>query len=162
MTQYWPATFVQGLSESTKAVQDAFEQVSSIYLIMEGFVLGLALLIAFNTANINSDELVRDHATMFAYGVSVLRVLGNLAVEGLVLGSLAAVMGVVLGYGLLLWMLLALMPESYPDMVINLAVNVPQAAAVLAAGVLAVAIAPVFTVRKLRRIYIPGELRVLE
>ena len=57
MTQYWPATFVQGLSESTKAVQDAFEQVSSIYLIMEGFVLGLALLIAFNTANINSDEL---------------------------------------------------------------------------------------------------------
>ena len=95
-------------------------------------------------------------------GVSVLRVLGNLAVEGLVLGSLAAVMGVVLGYGLLLWMLIVLMPESYPDMVINLAVNVPQAAAVLAAGVLAVAIAPVFTVRKLRRIYIPGELRVLE
>ena len=144
------------MSESTKAVQDAFEQVSSIYLIMEGFVLGLALLIAF----VNSDERVRDHATMFAYGVSVLRVLGNLAVEGLVL--VAAVMGVVLGYGLLLWMLLALMPESYPDMVINLAVNVPQAAAVLAAGVLAVAIAPVFTVRKLRRMYIPGELRVLE
>ena len=78
---------MQGLSESTKAVQEAFEQVSSINLIMEGFVLG---------------------------------------------------------YGLLLWMLLVLLPESYPDMVINLAVNVPQAAAVLAAGVLAVAIAPVF------------------
>ena len=153
---------MQGLSESTKAVQDAFEQVSSIYLIMEGFVLGLALLIAFNTANINSDERVRDHATMFAYGVSVLRVLGNLAVEGLVLGTLAAVMGVVLGYGLLLWMLLVLVPESYPDMAINLAVNVPQAAAILAAGVLAVAIAPVFTVRKLRRMYIPGALRVQE
>ena len=96
---------MQGLSESTKAVQDAFEQVSSIHLIMEGFVLG---------------------------------------------------------YGLLLWMLLVLLPESYPDMVINLAVNVPQASAILVAGVLAVAIAPVFTVRKLRRMYIPGALRVLE
>ena len=150
------------MSESTKAVQDAFEQVSSIYLIMEGFVLGLALLIAFDIANINSDERVRDHATMFAYGVSVLRALGNLAVEGLVLGALATVMGVILGYGLLLWMLLVLLPESYPDMVTNLAVNVPQASAILAAGVLAVAIAPVFTVRKLRRMYIPGALRVLE
>ena len=90
---------VQGLSESTKAVQDLFEQASTIYLIIEGFVLGLALLIAFNTANINSDERVRDHATMFAYGVTVLRVLGNLALEGLILGVLAAVMGVVLGYG---------------------------------------------------------------
>ena len=93
------------MSESTKAVQDAFEQVSSINLIMEGFVLG---------------------------------------------------------YGLLLWMLLVLLPESYPDMVTNLAVNVPQASAILAAGVLAVAIAPVVTMRKLRRMYIPGALRVLE
>ena len=66
------------------------------------------------------------------------------------------------GVGLLLWMLLVLLPESYPDMVTNLAVNVPQAAAVLAAGVLAVAIAPVFTMRKLRRMYILGELLVLE
>ena len=96
---------MQGLSESTKAVQDVFEQVSSIHLIMEGFVLG---------------------------------------------------------YGLMLWMLIVLMPGSYTDMVINLAVNVPQAAAIFAAGVLAVAIAPVFTVRKLRRMYIPGALWVLE
>ncbi len=153
---------VQGLSESTKAVRDLFEQASTIYLIVEGFVLGLALLIAFNTANINSDERVREHATMFAFGVTARRVLGSLALEGLVLGVLAALMGVVLGYGLLLWMILALVPESYPDMGISLAVNFPQTAAVLAAGVLAVAVAPVFTVRKLRRMYVPGALRVLE
>ena len=52
-------------------------------------MLGLALLIAFNTANINADERARDHATMFAYGVPVRRVLGILAMEGFVLGLLA-------------------------------------------------------------------------
>ena len=155
-------TTVQGLSEAFEATADAFEQVSAVFLIIEIFVLGLVLLIAFNAANINSDERARDHATMFAYGVSVRRVFGSLATEGLVLGVVAAVLGVVFGYALLLWMVLVLVPESYPDMGILLSINIPVMAAFLAVGAAVVALAPALTVRKLRRMDIPGTLRVLE
>ena len=57
---------VQGIAETSKAAQDVFEQFASVFIVIQMFVLGLALLIAFNTANINSDERARDHATMFA------------------------------------------------------------------------------------------------
>ena len=153
---------VQGLAEGSRAVQDAFEQFAGIFYVMEIFVLGLALLIAFNTANINSDERARDHATMFAYGVPVRRVIGVLAVEGLILGTLATAIAIVLGYGMLLWMIRVLIPASYPDMGVVLSVDLPQMAAMLAAGIAVVALAPALTVRKLRRMDIPGMLRVLE
>ena len=153
---------VQGIAETSQAAQEVFEQFTSIFIVMQVFVLGLALLIAFNTANINSDERARDHATMFAYGVPVRKVLGILAVEGLVLGSLATLLGIVLGYGLLLWFIRELIPASYPDMGVILTIRLPQLAAVLAAGIAVVALAPALTVRKLRRMDIPGTLRVLE
>ena len=153
---------VQGLSESFEATSDIFEQVSAIFLIIEIFVIALALLIAFNTANINSDERQRDHATMFAYGIPVRRVIGNLAMEGLVLGVLAAILGIVLGYALLLWMILSLVPASYPDMGVILTINIPAMASFLGAGIAVVALAPALTVRKLQKMDIPGTLRVLE
>ena len=155
-------TAVQGLSEAFEATAEVFEQVSAVFLIVEIFVLGLVLLIAFNAANISSDERARDHATMFAYGVSVRRVIASLAVEGLVLGVLAAMLGIVIGYALLLWMVLVLVPQSYPDMGILLSINMPVMAAFLAVGAAVVALAPALTVRKLQRMDIPGTLRVLE
>ena len=103
---------VQGLAEASKSVRDVIEQVSGIFWVVQVFVLGLGLLIAFNTANINSDERARDHATMFAYGVSVRRVVSNLAVEGLALGALAAIPGILFGYVLLLWVVVVLSPET--------------------------------------------------
>ena len=153
---------VLGIAETSQAAQDVFEEFAAVFLVIQVFVLGLALLIAFNTANINSDERARDHATMFAYGVPVRRVLGSLAVEGLVLGMIATLLGVVLGYGLLLWLVHELMPASYPDLGIVLSVRAPQMAALLAAGIAVVALAPVLTVRKLRRMNVPSTLRVLE
>ena len=153
---------VLGIAETSKATQDVFEEFTAIFVVIQMFVLGLALLIAFNTANINTDERARDHATMFAYGVPVRRVLGNLAVEGLVLGTLATLLGVVLGYGMLLWLIRELIPASYPDLGVVLSVRAPQMAALLAAGIAVVALAPALTVRKLRRMDVPSTLRVLE
>ena len=153
---------VLGIAETSQAAQDVFEEFTSIFVVMQMFVLGLALLIAFNTANINTDERARDHATMFAYGVPVRRVLGILAVEGAVLGAVATLLGVVLGYGMLVWFIREIIPASYPDLGVNLSVDVPQMAAVLAAGIVVVALAPALTVRKLRRMDVPSTLRVLE
>ena len=153
---------VQGLAEAFKSVQDLFEQLTSIFLVIEIFVIGLAMLIAFNTANINADERARDHATMFAYGVSVRRVMFNLSIEGLVLGILATAAGIVFGFGLLLWMIYVLTPASYPDMGFIASIDVPETAAILATGIAVVALAPIFTVRKLQRMNVPSTLRVLE
>ena len=88
--------------------------------------------------------------------------IGILAVEGLILGTLATAVAIVLGYGMLLWMIRVLIPASYPDMGVVLSVDLPQMAAMLAAGIAVVALAPALTVRKLRRMDIPGMLRVLE
>ncbi|CAI8011267.1 hypothetical protein GBAR_LOCUS7299 [Geodia barretti] len=82
--------------------------------------------------------------------------------EGLVLGVLAAILGIVLGYALLLWMILSLVPASYPDMGVILTINIPAMAGFLGAGIAVVALAPALTVRKLQKMDIPGTLRVLE
>ncbi len=153
---------VRGLAETSQATQDVFEQFTGIFVVIQAFVLGLALLIAFNTANINADERARDHATMFAFGVPVRRVLGVLIMEGLLLGLLATVLGVVLGYGLLLWILRVILPRSAPDLWVPLAMDVPTLAVTLAAGVAVIGLAPVLTIRKLRRMDVPSTLRVLE
>ena len=77
--------------------------------------------------------------------------LGILAVEGLVLGALATLLGIVLGYGLLLWFIRELIPNSYPDLGVILTIHMPQLAVVLAAGIAVVALAPALTVRKLQK-----------
>ncbi len=153
---------VRGLAETSKATQELLEEFAGVFRVIQVFVLGLALLIAFNTANINADERARDHATMFAYGVPVRRVLGILAMEGFVLGLLATVLALGLGYGLTLWILRIVFPESAPDLGVELAVDAPAMAAILAAGIAVIALAPALTVRKLRRMDVPATLRVLE
>ena len=48
----------------------------------------MALLIAFNASAINADERAREHATMFAYGVTVGRVVRGGVVEAMLIGAL--------------------------------------------------------------------------
>ncbi len=153
---------VRGLTETSKATQELLDEFASVFRVIQVFVLGLALLIAFNTANINTDERSRDHATMFAYGVPVRRVLGILAMEGFVLGLLATVLAIGLGYGLLIWILRVVLPDSIPHLGVDLAVDLPAMAVILAVGIAVIALAPALTVRKLRRMDVPATLRVLE
>ncbi len=153
---------VQGVAEAFEALSDLFEQVAGIFLVIELFVIGLAMLIAFNTANINSEERARDHATMFAFGINQRRALLNLAVEGLTLGILATVLGILLGYALLLWIIISLVPESYPDLGILLTFNPFQTTLILTLSILAITLAPTLNFRKLQKMNIPATLRVQE
>ncbi len=155
-------TTVQGLGDSFKALQDVFEQFANVFTVINLIVLGLALLIAFNTANINTEERARDHATMFAYGVNVAKVILNLAIEGLILGAAATAIGVVLGWGLLLWIINSVMPNSYPDLGVVFSVNAPILILFLVFAVLVITLAPALTFRKLQRMNIPDTLRVQE
>lgn len=153
---------VQGLNETFQSLEDSLEQSSSVFVITRIFVIFLVMLIAFNTANINVDERSRDHATMFAYGIPVRRVIANLSVEGLLLGVVAVVLGGLFGYALLLWMALFQMPTAVPDVGMIVSVRWWEMAASFVVALAAIALAPLFPGRKLNKMFIPGQLRVME
>ncbi len=153
---------VQGLDESFQSVRDSLDQSAGVYILTRIFVIILVLLIAFNTANINVDERARDHATMFAFGVPVRRVVANLSAEGLLLGMAAVVLGGLFGYVLLLWMALFLMPTAIPEVGMIVSVRPMEMAVYFALALTAIVVAPIFPGRKLKKMFIPGKLRVME
>ena len=153
---------VQGLGDSFRSVEDSLDQSQGVFFITRIFVIFLVMLIAFNTANINVDERSRDHATMFAYGVPVRRVIANLSAEGLLLGLAAVVLGGLFGYALLLWMALFLMPTAIPEIGMIVSVRWWEMAVSFVLALAAIAVAPVFPGRKLKKMFIPGQLRVME
>ena len=155
-------SLVQGLGETFQSLEDSLEQSQGVFFITRIFVIFLVMLIAFNTANISVDERSRDHATMFAYGIPVRRVIANLSVEGLLLGVVAVVLGGLFGYAILLWMALFQMPAAIPDIGMIVSVSWWEMALSFVLALAAIALAPVFPGRKLKKMFIPGQLRVME
>ncbi|MCY3609490.1 MAG: ABC transporter permease [Acidimicrobiaceae bacterium] len=153
---------VLGLNETFQALEDSLESSEGVFFITRIFVVFLVMLIAFNTANINVDERSRDHATMFAYGIPVRRVIANLSLEGLLLGVVALVLGGLFGYALLLWLALFQMSIAVPDVGMIVSVRWWEMAASFVVALAAIALAPVFPGRKLKKMFIPGQLRVME
>ena len=153
---------VQKATASSDVFRDQFEQYTGILAFILAAVVLLALLIAYNTASINLDERRRETATMFAYGLPVRTVLGMTMLENAVLGVIATVMGLVAGYLMLQWVVIVLMPNTFPELSMEIAFNPLGLALVIAVSVLAVAIAPLLMVLRLRRMDIPSTLRVME
>ena len=153
---------VQKSTASSDLVKEQFRQYTGILNFILAIVLLLALLIAYNTANINMDERRREHATMFAYGLPPRVVTGMAMVESAALGLIATLVGLVAGYGLLQWVVAVLMPNTFPELGIRIVFEPLTLALVLVMGVAAVAIAPILTVRRLRRMDVPSTLRVME
>ena len=153
---------VEGVSEVAATIRDTIQELFGFLRVVQAFVLVLALLIAFNSTAISSDERRRDHATMFAFGLPTRTVLGLTVVESLVIGVLGTGAGILLGRLLLAWMVQVLLPQTVPDLAldVDVAASTYLTAAVL--GVVAVALAPVLLVRRLRRMDIPATLRVVE
>ena len=153
---------VQKATASSDLVKEQFRQYTGILNFILAIVLLLALLIAYNTANINMDERRREHATMFAYGLPPRAVMGMAMAESAALGLIATLVGLVAGYGLLQWVVSVLMPNAFPELGVRIVFDPLTLALVLVMGVAAVAIAPVLTVRRLRRMDVPSTLRVME
>ena len=153
---------VQKATASSDLVKEQFQQYTGILNFILLIVLVLALLIAYNTANINMDERRREHATMFAYGLPPRVVMGMAMVESAALGLIATLVGLVAGYGLLQWVVSVLMPNTFPELGIRIVFEPLTLALVVVMGVAAVAIAPVLTVRRLRNMDVPSTLRVME
>ena len=153
---------VQEATAATDAVKDLISQFTDVLLVMEGIAIAMALLLAFNASSINADERVREHATMFAYGVTPARVLRGNVGEALLIGALGTALGMLLGYALVGWEVNVLARETMPDFGMVVSVEPLSYLTAAVTGTLAVAAAPLFTVRRLRRADIPSALRVVE
>lgn len=153
---------VQPVAVSTQVVRDSLAEFTGIFAVLEGFILLLALLIAYNATSINADERARERATLFAFGMPLRRVLGLETAEGLLLGLLGAAIGVTAGLLLNGWIIATTLSTTMPDMSMDVVVRPSTVAVVVALSIVAVGLAPVLTVRRLRRMDIPGTLRVVE
>ncbi|MBT5774891.1 MAG: ABC transporter permease, partial [Dehalococcoidia bacterium] len=153
---------VQGVTTTTDALRDAMAEFTGIFQVIEGVALLLALLIAFNAASISEDERARENATMLAYGIRVRTIMRIAVIESAIIGAIGTALGLVGGWILLRWTVDVLFPRVLPDIRLDAVLTTNSLALVIALGIVAVAVAPLFTIRKLRRMDIPSTLRVME
>lgn len=152
---------VQAADATIEVLRDLVSQFVDILRFVEIFVLMLALLIAFNAASIAVDERRREHATMAAFGVRTRRILAGITVEGMIVGLLGTVVGVAAGALAVRW-LMAGTGSEMPDLELIVTVSLSTIATAVVLGVVAVGLAPLLTLRRLRRMDVPSTLRVME
>jgi putative ABC transport system permease protein len=145
-----------------EAFDDALEAFTGFLLVAAVAVLALALLIAFNAARIAVEERQRDHATMRAFGLPVRSILAMITKESVVIGALATVVGVAVGTLMLDWMLSSLARRTLPEFGIERYIAPSTLGWAAGIGILAVSLAPLFLVRRIRNMDLPSTLRVME
>jgi putative ABC transport system permease protein len=153
---------IQRDADVATAFHDLLNQFVVILRVVEGAMLLIAALIAFNASSINTDERAREHATMFAFGVPVRRVVLMTMLENLVLGIAATAGGLLGGWFLLRLTLATRVKETLPDILIKPTISGETLAITVVLGVLVVALAPLAIVRRLQRMDVPSALKVME
>jgi putative ABC transport system permease protein len=152
----------QSVRATTDGLRSSLDQFTGILNVASAVALLLILLIAFNTASIGMDERSREHATMMAFGLPARSVLGLTIAESVLIGGFGTLVGVAAGYGLLSWLIASTVSGVMPEIGLTAALSAGTVATAILLGAGTVALAPVFTVRKLRRMDIPSALRVVE
>ena len=99
---------------------------------------------------------------MFAFGYPLRSVVAMEVGEGLLVGLIGTATGLLGGWLLLDWLITGLLPATLPNLAIVTALAGQTVLIAVLLGVFAVALAPLLTVRKLRRMDIPSTLRVVE
>ncbi|HEU4948260.1 MAG TPA: FtsX-like permease family protein [Kribbella sp.] len=153
------AQTAQSTTDGMRASLDEFVGILQVAALV---ALLLVLLIAFNTTSIGVDERSREHATMLAFGLPVRAVLGMTAVETVLIGALGTIVGVLGGYAMLRWLAATTIPAVLPEIGVTATLSSATVLEALALGILTVAVTPLFTLRRLRRMDIPSALRVME
>jgi putative ABC transport system permease protein len=153
---------VEPVTVVVDAIKDVLGQILDILNVVRGAVLLLALLIAFNSSSISADERRRQHATMFAFGLPVGRVIRMSMIESAIIGLLGTALGIVFGFALVHAIVATIIPDTLPELGIDVAIAPATIATAAVMGVAAVAVAPLFTARRLFRMPVPETLRVQE
>ena len=153
---------VEAVTANTQLMEERIDDFLGVLRVIEAFVLLLAVLIAFNSSSISADERAREHATMFAFGVPVPAAARLAVTEGLLMGIAATALGVAAGLALTDWVVHGVVPDTFPDIGLVVSLSTGSLAAAMLLGTAAVALAPLFTARRMRRMDVPSTLRVVE
>lgn len=153
---------IEGAAALNESLERGLDDFAAVIRVVTAIAVLLVLLIAFNSTAINADERAREHATMFAYGVPVRTVLRLAVAESLIMGVLATLLGIAVGLGILSWVVNSSLEEILPDLGVIVSLSGSSILLAALAGAGAMALAPLLTVRRLRRMDIPSTLRVLE
>jgi putative ABC transport system permease protein len=153
---------VERATATTEFVRNRLGDFVGVLRLIEGFALVLALLIAFNSSAIGIDERRRENATMLAFGVTTGRAVSLAVAESLIAGVLGTLVGLAGGYLVTSWVVNETLPETLPDL--GLLIQIAPVSLLIAAlvGVLSVALAPLMSARRIRRMDVPSTLRVME
>jgi putative ABC transport system permease protein len=152
----------QSVKVVTDGLRDSLGQFTGILNVAAAVSLLLVLLIAFNNTSIGVDERSREHATMIAFGLPLRAVLAMTTVEAALIGTLGTLAGIAGGYGLLSWMVATTIPGVMPELGVTATLTGASIITALLLGLGTVSIAPLFTLRRLRRMDIPSTLRLVE
>lgn len=152
----------QPIDALVTSMRDMVTQFNDILGVVSLIALLLALLVAYNSATISQDERRREVATMLAFGLPVRRVLGSASVESGLVGLLGTALGVVAGFGALVWLTYGLLPTSMPEFALTPAISAQTVLLAVFVGIGVVALAPLLTWRRLTRMNLPATLRVVE
>lgn len=153
---------VQAARQTTDELQEGIQQFISFLAVPIAIALVLAMLIAFNSTSISADERIREHATMFAFGVPVRSVVTVNVIESALVGVAATLVGLAAGGFITNWVMTNQLREVIPNLEAVADLSPMSFAIAAVAGVVAVAVAPLLTIRRLKRLDLPSSLRVVE
>jgi putative ABC transport system permease protein len=149
-------------SSLSRTMRDVLSIVGNLFIILQVVIALLAFLVAFNASNVSVDERAREHATMFAFGVRVRRVVAMAVAESLLLGVVGVALGLGFGAALLQWILNGVFPAAVPDLAVLQAIAPSSYLLTVGIALTAAAVAPWLNIRRLRTMDIPSTLRYVE
>ena len=154
--------FVESGSAVPDAVRSYMDEFLAILRITETVTLLLAVLIAFNTMSVATEERRREHATMLAFGTPPGSILRSAVVESVLIGTLGTIVGLGFGLAILGWIVNVTAGDVAPELGLDVTLSIGSLAVVAAVGIVAVGLSPLLGARRLRHMDIPATLRVVE
>lgn len=146
----------------SRTMRDLLAVVGDLFVILQIIIASLAFLVAFNASSIAAEERAREHATMFAFGIGIRRVVFMAVAESVLLGIVGVGLGIGFGAAVLHWILNGVFPAAVPDLAVVQSVATSSYLLTVAIGLIAATAAPGLNVRRLRTMNIPGALRYVE
>lgn len=153
---------VQPVSSMVDALVSLMSSFLGAFYIVGLVVMLLAFLITFNSTSISVDERAREIATMFAFGLPVRTVTRMSMLENLITGVLGTLLGIGLGYAVLVWLMTERMATQLRTITFNITLSPLTLGMAVGIGVIVVALTPLLNMRKMLRMDIPSTLRVME
>ncbi len=153
---------VQPVTGMIDALQNLMSSFVGVFYLVGLVVMLMAALITFNSTSISVDERAREIATLFAFGLPVRTVTRMSMLENMIVGVLGTIVGIGLGYVVLVWMMTERMATQMRDTAFSITISPTTLGYAVGIGVLVVALTPLLNMRKMMRMDIPSTLRVME